>query len=133
MGITERNRKRIIRVVSLFACLFGVLTVKEGGSVLFGGADAGAYVPFVLWFNFFAGFVYVIAAVGLWLYKRWAVWLSVLLAGTTAIIFAAFGVHVAGGGAYEIRTVWAMTVRTSVWAVIAILAYAMLCCDKRRT
>lgn len=36
-----------VRVVSLIAGLFGVLTIKEGGSVLFSGAEAGAYVPFV--------------------------------------------------------------------------------------
>ena len=126
MAIETRNRIRIIHAVSLFAGVFGALTIKEGGSVLFGGAEAGAYVPFVLWFNFLAGFVYIIAAVGLWMHKRWAAWLSVLLAVMTAIIFAAFGVHVAGGGAYEMRTVWAMTLRTSFWAVIAILAFVML-------
>ena len=117
-----------IRAVAFFAGVFGVLTIKEGSSVLFGGAEAGAYVPFVLWFNFLAGFVYIIAAVGLWLHRHWAVLLSVLLASTTAMVFAAFGIHVANGGAYEMRTVWAMTLRTSFWAVIAILASASLGC-----
>jgi len=111
-----------VRAVSLLAGLFGVLTIKEGGSVLFSGAEAGAYVPFVLWFNFLAGFIYIITGVGLWLHKRWATLLSVLLAVATAMVFAAFGIHVANGGAYEMRTVWAMTLRTSFWAVIAILA-----------
>ncbi|MCG6534411.1 MAG: hypothetical protein L7F78_06900 [Syntrophales bacterium LBB04] len=119
---------RTIRTIAIFAGVFGVLTIKEGGSVLFGGAEAGAYVPFVLWFNFLAGFVYIITAVGLWLHKSWAALLSVLLASTTAMVFAAFVIHVTSGGAYEMRTVWAMTLRTSVWTVIAILACAILGC-----
>lgn len=49
-----------IWVVTVIAIVFGLLTIKSGGSVLFvdGTAreDAGNYVPFVLWFNFLAGF-----------------------------------------------------------------------------
>jgi hypothetical protein len=122
----EGHRIWTVRAVSLFAGLFGVLTVKEGGSVLFGGAEAGAYVPFVLWFNFLAGFVYIITAVGFWLQKRWAILLSVLLAVATATVFSAFGIHIANGGAYEMRTVWAMTFRTCFWTGIAILAFTIL-------
>jgi hypothetical protein len=49
---------------------FGPMTLKEGGSVLFihGAArsTAGAYVSFVRWFNFLAGFACAVAGVGLW-------------------------------------------------------------------
>lgn len=59
------------------AIAFGVATVLEGGHVLFGGAEAraaaGDFVPFVLWFNFAAGFAYVAAGVGALLGRRWAV------------------------------------------------------------
>lgn len=120
----------VIRIAALLAGVFGVLTIKEGSAVLFGGTQAGAYVPFVLWFNFLAGFMYVAAAFGLWLRKRWATWLAVLLAGATAIVFAAFGIHVASGGAYEMRTVWAMTLRTGVWTAIAAMTCAVLGCGR---
>ena len=114
-------------VVSLFAVGFGLLTIKDGGTVLFGGevarAAAGNYVPFVLWFNFLAGFAYVIAGVGLWALKRWAFWLALAIAIGTLVVFAAFGVYVLVGGAYELRTVVAMTLRTAAWAVIAAVAY----------
>jgi len=116
-----------IRVISLVAIGFGLLTVKEGGAVLFGDGTvrtaAGNYVPFVLWFNFLAGFAYVAAGAGLWLQQRWAVWLAATIALATAITFAAFGAHVASGGAYELRTVVAMSVRTLVWAAIAAIAW----------
>jgi len=45
--------------------------------------------------------------------------LSALIALTTLIVFAAFGVHVFNGGEFESRTVAAMTFRVLVWAGIA--------------
>lgn len=114
-------------VIPLVAIGFGVLTIKEGGSVLFGGEAArkvaGNYVPFVLWFNFVAGFAYVIAGAGLWMRHRWAVWLAVAIAAATGLTFAAFGMHVYSGGAYELRTVIAMSLRTLVWTAIALVAW----------
>jgi hypothetical protein len=114
-------------ILSVVAVLFGLLTIKSGGQVLFGDETyrvaAGDYVPFVLWFNFVAGFVYLIAGVGIALRKRWSVWLSLLIAASTLLVFAAFGLHVFGGGAYETRTVAAMTLRSTVWSVISILVY----------
>ena len=111
--------------ISLLAVAFGLLTIKEGGSVLLGNeearAAAGNYVPFVLWFNFTAGFAYVIAGAGLWMQQRWAVWLAIAIAAATALTFIAFGAHIFTGGAYEQRTVIAMSLRTLVWTIIAAL------------
>ena len=122
-----------IWAISLIAVGFGLLTIKEGGTILFGDAAAraaaGNYVPFVLWFNFLAGFAYVIAAIGLWRQQRWAAWLAVAIAVATALTFAAFGAHVASGGAYEQRTVIAMSLRTLAWTAIAVLAYRRLLRD----
>ena len=123
MDAIDRKPGVWLRVVSLIAIAFGLLTLKEGGMTLSGDAQAlaaaGAYVPFVLWFNFLAGFAYVIAGVGLWLQRRWAVWLAVAIAVATALVFIAFGVHVASGGAYAQRTVFAMSLRLLVWVAIA--------------
>lgn len=123
----ERSRRSPwIWAISFVAISFGLLTIRAGGTVLFGSAAArlaaGHYVPFVLWFNFLAGFAYVIAGVGLWLERRWAAWLAVVVAAATALVFAAFGVHVLAGGAYELRTVVAMSLRTLVWTAIAVVA-----------
>jgi uncharacterized membrane protein (DUF2068 family) len=120
--------------ISLIAVGFGLLTIKEGGMILFGDAAAraaaGNYVPFVLWFNFLAGFAYVIAGIGLWRQQRWAAWLAVAIAVATALTFAAFGAHVVSGGAYEQRTLIAMSLRTLVWAAIAGVAYRRLLRDR---
>lgn len=114
------------RLLSLLAIGFGLLTLREGGAVLFvdGAARqaAGHYVSFVLWFNFLAGFAYIAAGVGLWMRRRWAAWLALAIAVATALVFLAFGVHVALGGAWEQRTVVAMTLRTLIWVGIATIA-----------
>lgn len=115
-----------LRAVAFVAVLFGALTVWSGGNVLFGSgaATAGNYVPFVVWFNFLAGFAYVGAGIGIWLARPWARPLAAWLAILTAMVFAAFGGYVALGAAYEMRTVGAMTLRTLVWTGIAALLMA---------
>lgn len=109
----------------ILAIVFGLLTIASGGRILFGGPDirmaAGEIVPFVLWFNFFAGFAYCVAGFGILMRYSWGVWLSVLIAAATVLVFLAFGLHVASGGAYEMRTVGAMTLRSLVWIAIALI------------
>ena len=112
---------------SIVAVLFGLLTIREGGAVLFWSEAArraaGQYVPFVVWFNFLAGFAYVIAGFGLWFRQRWAAGLAFAVAAATIAVFAAFGIHIALDGGYEPRTVVAMSLRSAVWIAIAAVAY----------
>ncbi|MBK8438527.1 MAG: hypothetical protein IPL38_03145 [Rhodobacter sp.] len=120
------NRRPALLIAAIVAVLFGALTIFSGGRALFGGAEAraavGAAVPFVLWFNFLAGFAYVAAGVGLFLRHRWAVWLAVAIVVSTLGIMVAFWGHVLTGGAYEQRTIWALALRSAVWGVIAAIA-----------
>jgi hypothetical protein len=124
------NHRRWRSVAGGFAIAFGVATLLEGGHVLFGGpaarAEAGNFVPFVLWFNFAAGFAYVAAGAATLLERRSAVWLARVIAGSTALVFMAFGVHVALGGAFESRTVVAMTLRTAFWVAQALVLRKLL-------
>ena len=108
------------------AIAFGLATVLEGGHVLFGGPDArasaGNVVPFVLMFNFGAGFLYVIAGVLILLARRAsAVAVARLLAVSTLLVFGAFAVHVFRGDAFELRTVVAMAIRSAFWGVLAVV------------
>lgn len=130
MNVPTLKRGFLIWTISLFAVGFGLLTIKEGGTILFGDevarAAAGNYVPFVLWFNFMAGFAYAVAGVGLWLRQRWAVCLAAAIATATVLTFAAFCGHIYSGGAYELRTVIAMSLRTLVWVTIAAISWRQL-------
>jgi hypothetical protein len=127
MSVTNSSRTIGILLISLVAILFGLLTIKSGGMVLFvDGPDraaAGNYVPFVLWFNFVAGFFYVIAGVGLWFTQRWAMWLAGIIAISTLLVFALLNLHIYNGGLFEFRTIIAMSLRSTIWSVIAFFAY----------
>ncbi|MBK6534270.1 MAG: hypothetical protein IPF99_33285 [Deltaproteobacteria bacterium] len=84
------------------AVAFGLATIVEGGSVLLGGpaarAEAGHVVPFVLAFNFAAGFVYVAAGAATLAGRSVGGLAGALaLASSTLLVFAAFGVHVNRG------------------------------------
>ena len=115
----------LLNGVALIAIVFGSLTVISGGTVLFGSDTvrdlAGDFVPFVVWFNFCTGFLYVIAGLAIWLRHHWALGLSVMIAGATAPVMAAFGLWVIDGGAYEARTVGALAFRCGVWVAIALV------------
>ena len=119
-----QRRPRWAAAVAIVAILFGFVTVIVGGKTLFGTADeraaAGHFVPFVLWFNFIAGFAYCAAGAGLLLWRRWTAPLAAVIALATLLVFAAFGGHIWLGGEFEMRTVGAMTLRSAVWLTIAI-------------
>lgn len=127
MTSMKLDRSIGIWIITIISMVFGLLTIKSGGSVLFidgiARKDAGNYVPFVLWFNFLAGFVYIAAGVGLFMEKHWASWLSIFIVAATIVVFALFGIHILNEGMYEIRTVVAMSLRTIIWALISLYAY----------
>ncbi len=121
-----KPRSKSLTIAAVVALIFGALTVFSGGRALFGGAEAeaavGSAVGFVLWFNFLAGFAYMLAGVGLFLRHPPAVWISIAILASTALVGLGFGYHVLQGGAYEMRTVGAMILRTGVWAIISVIA-----------
>jgi hypothetical protein len=127
MVTAQSKRSMGTWIVTAVAVLFGLLTIKSGGAVLFIGGEyrqqAGNYVPFVLWFNFLAGFVYLIAGVGLWKRQRWAAWFAIMIVAASVSIFMLLGLHINSGGSYEMRTVIAMGARCSIWTVIALFSY----------
>lgn len=122
----SEERKNLWRLsLGALAVLFGVMTLIEGGHVIFGGPEAqreaGEIVWFVLIFTFGAGFFYVLGGVGALLQRGWSVWVARALAVSTLAVFVAFDVHVMTGGAYMTRTVLAMTFRAGFWVLQAMM------------
>ncbi len=111
-----------LRMAGAAAAVFGVMTVVSGGTVLFGGDQlsrlAGNVVSFVLWFNFLAGFAYVMTGIGLWFARGWARWMAIAILIGTAIVLCAFLVYVSQGGPHETRTLVALIFRTGFWAIV---------------
>jgi hypothetical protein len=125
-----KTSRPVIKTLAVSAIVFGALTVASGGRALFGDAAAraavGNAVEYVLWFNFLAGFVYVVAGIGLWGTRRWAAVMASALALATAAVGAAFAGHVIGGGAYEMRTVGALALRLLFWTAVSIVGWHSL-------
>lgn len=111
-------------IAATVAIIFGTLSVWSGGRALFGSpalqAAVGNAVPFVLWFNFLSGFIYIIAGLGVALRKSWAKLTAVGLSIAILAVFAWFGWYIFSGGTYENRTLGAMVLRAGVWISIAI-------------
>lgn len=116
--------RSFLKGIALVAMVFGTVTVISGGGVLFGTdairEAAGRFVPFVVWFNFIAGFAYIAAGIAIWQAHRWAFTLSVAIAVATFMAAAGFGVWVFLGNVYEMRTVGALALRFGVWVAIAL-------------
>ncbi len=125
-------RPRWTVLVSVICVLFGLLTVATGALALFGGeltrTTVGKAVPFVLWFNFLAGILYVVAGYGLYCQHQWAVPLALFIAVSTVLVLLLFLWHVASGKPYEMRTVAAMLFRTGIWISVAVFARRTLGC-----
>lgn len=130
MSLITSEKPFAIWIISIIAIIFGLLTIKSGGSVIFiDGIDrenAGNYIPFVVWFNFLAGFAYIIAGTGLFMKKSWSTWLSIFITITTLIMFILLGLHILNNQAYEMRTVIAMSIRTTIWTLISLFSYIRL-------
>lgn len=126
------ERPRWALPVAIAAILFGALSVLVGGIALFGGDGGrtafGNIVGFVLWSNFLLGDAYVLAGIGLLLWRPWAAQLAALIAALSLVVFAAFGWHVVTGGAFEVRTLGAMLLRSGFWIAVAIPACRALGC-----
>ena len=102
--------------------IFGGMTVLSGGSVLFGPEmarqAAGNYLSFVVWVNFLAGFVYILAGIGIWQRRDWAFALAAFITLATLLTGLGFAFLVIGGEDYEMRTIGALTLRIGVWGAI---------------
>lgn len=117
------------KVLAVVALLFGLLTIFKSGMVLFGpksaGEAVGAFVPFVVWFNFFAGFFYIITATFMWRGKACALRGAMIIAGSTFLVALVFAVHVALGGSFEMQTVGALVLRVGFWAGVAAFLFKL--------
>ncbi len=120
----EKPKPVWINFIAAIALIFGAMTLFSGGSVLFidgqARADAGNYVPIIVWFNFIAGFFYIAAGIGIIRWRKWGLTLSGTIFVATVIAFIGLAGHIATGGSYEMRTVIAMALRSFVWLAIVI-------------
>ncbi len=108
---------------------FALVTIFMSSSVLFDWfgirAKQGNYVPFIVKTNLTAGFLYLIAAYGFVLSKKWSFWAMLSVALLLIYTFALFYLHIHTGGLYENRTVGAMIFRILFTLIIAGFMYGI--------
>lgn len=108
--------------IALIFLVFGFLTIVSGGRSIFsdaGIAARGNIVPLVLWFNFIAGFFYILAGVSTFKMKSCVKKLSAVLAVLNSVVLLYLVNHIYQGGLYENKTFVAMSFRTVFWIVFA--------------
>ncbi len=109
---------------------FALLTLFLSSSVIFDmfgiRAKEGNYVLFIVWANFIASLLYLLAAYN-W-YKLKSIATKILGSTTVMLIIAqiALFVHINGGGIYEEKTVKAMFFRITITLVFTIISYFMI-------
>lgn len=115
-----RNRHRIAAVLAL---IIGLLSIKEGGSVLLGLTTKPYHVlPWLVMYNVALGFVSVVAGIGLWTERGWGSRLAAVILILHGMVFLVVFMMFEFGKAVAFQSVLAMLFRTVVWLAI----YSML-------
>ncbi len=107
------------RLVAIPAFVIGLLSIKEGGSVLL-GISTKAY-PVLTWlvlYNVALGVVSVIAGFGLWIKRRWGSVLAALILLCHGIVFLSLMVMYMLGMTVARISIMAMLIRTAIWFAI---------------
>jgi hypothetical protein len=122
--------KSVLKILSVILFLFAGVTLFMSGSIIFDAfgirEQEGNYVLFVVVANFICGFLYALAAYGLFGRKTWTTPLLFLATGILLVAFISLLWHIDGGGNYEERTIKAMIFRIVVTSVFAILSYGLI-------
>src|SRR5699024_11471284 len=102
------NKRIVVRTVTAIVLIaFAAITLFMSGTVLFDWfgirAEQRNYVPFIVWINFAAGFLYLISAFGLLKAQNWS--FKVLIGTTLPLLIAliALVLFINLGGVYELK------------------------------
>jgi hypothetical protein len=125
------RKKEIFRyIIAIVLLAFAAVTVFMSSSVIFDWfgirEKEGDYVPFIVWTNFIAGFLYLISAYGLFKAQNWAFW---IMLGTILFLMIALivlALYINYGGVFEIKNVGAMMIRIGFTIALTVIVYFSL-------
>jgi hypothetical protein len=107
------------RLVAIPAFIIGLLSIKEGGSVLLGlSTKAYPVLPWLVLYNVALGFVSVIAGAGLWMQRRWGSVLAAVILLCHGIVFVSLMALFMFGKTVARISIMAMLIRTAIWFAI---------------
>jgi uncharacterized membrane protein (DUF2068 family) len=120
-----RNRQRVAAVLAL---IIGLLSIKEGGSVLLGLSTKPYHIlTWLVMYNVALGLVSVAAGIGLWTKRSWGRRLAAIILILHSSVFLAVFMMFEFGKEVAFQSVMAMLFRTVVWLAI----YSLLLWKKR--
>ncbi len=126
--------KTTLKISAILLTLFALITLFMSGSVIFDlfgiREKEGNYVLFIVIANFISGFIYLIAAYGLFFGRTWTTRLLVFATSILTISFVGLIWHISSGGIYEQQTLKAMLFRIAITAVFAGLSWRFTSAEK---
>jgi hypothetical protein len=121
MKVTITQQKRD-RVAAILALVLGLLSIREGGSVLL-GIETKTYrvLSWLVWYNVAMGVVSVVAGAGMWMRRAWSISLGLNILSLHGIVFLGLiGLNQYGQDVARM-SIFAMLFRTFTWTVIYLL------------
>ncbi len=125
-----KRDNRIRYLIATALIVFALATLFMSSSVIFDWFGIrereGDYVPFIVWINFIAAFLYLISAYGLLKAQNWPFW---VLTGTALLLLMALiilALYINYGGAFELKNVGAMALRIAITFALAMVVYYKL-------
>jgi uncharacterized membrane-anchored protein len=110
------------RLAAILAFILGLLSIKEGGSVLLGlTTKAYTILPWLVWYNVVLGFVSVVAGIGLWMKRAWGMTFAATIVSLHGLVLMILIILFAFREAVAVTSIMAMTFRTLVWVGIIML------------
>lgn len=117
--MTQQNKERLASFLAIFP---GLLSIKEGGSVLL-GITTKTYIvlPWLVWYNVLLGFIAVIIGIGIWKQRAWAARNAVTILTLHGLVLMILIILLAFKEPVAINSIMAMLFRTTLWSAIVFL------------
>ena len=117
--MTQQNNERL---ASLLAIAPGLLSIKEGGSVLLGiSVKSYTILPWLVWYNVVLGFVAVFVGIGIWKQQTWGARYAITILTLHSFVFTILIILLVFEEAVAVNSILAMLFRTAIWSAIVVL------------
>jgi hypothetical protein len=111
------------RMAAIMGIIVGILTIIAGSKVLLGISSPNySVLPWLVLYNVSLGAISLIAGIGLWNHRSWAILLSGVITALHSLIFIILFVMFILGKTVAFQSILAMLFRTTVWLGIFVVA-----------
>jgi hypothetical protein len=110
-------------MAAIMGIIVGILTIIAGSKVLLGISSPNySVLPWLVLYNVSLGAISLIAGIGLWNHRSWAILLSGVITALHSLIFIILFVMFILGKTVAFQSILAMLFRTTVWLGIFVVA-----------